>query len=286
MIKAILTTALLLFSFSLFSQVDSTKYVTYDVVVLKVGGRLKGEIMSFDEPSGGLVFKDLKGRIYSLSRAEYAYFEKNQYFPIKNKEFVLKQRKTDEFALELGVDFSILMLNQHFDNSENILYDNHEYFDMPVGLKIAGGKYFNAKHYAGITLEYAIVSESQSLIGGGLRYKYFYDSQKKNLGLYIPIELKFISVKGNSFLTLNDTTYTEDGYSWPTDYDVQTNLQAVTLGLGHGFAFLMSNKKLIALEFSVHTYFGLKEEYAIEKEIMPDRKFSGYGFKGGVYFQF
>ena len=48
------------------AQTDSTEYEIYDVIYLTKGGSLKGEILSFNEFNGLIVFKDNNGRKYSL----------------------------------------------------------------------------------------------------------------------------------------------------------------------------------------------------------------------------
>lgn len=50
---------------------------------------------------------------------EYDYFKENQAFPIKGtKKIVLKERKNNEIALQVGFDFSSISLNQYFANNE------------------------------------------------------------------------------------------------------------------------------------------------------------------------
>ena len=69
----------LVFLFPLFTlgQV-SKKPVVYDVVHLKNGKVLFGEIIEFAQKDGDLTFKDQYNRMYSLSREMYDYFEEDK----------------------------------------------------------------------------------------------------------------------------------------------------------------------------------------------------------------
>jgi len=281
----------LFFSFNVFSQEDKNEeYEVFDVVYTKEYGALKGEIMSFDEATGGIVFKDRKGNTYSFGREDYTHFKENQSFPVKQKkDFVLHERKNNEIAFEAGFSFAGFSLNQYFDDSGYVLdQGNRTYSEGALMLKVAGGKFLDTKNFVGLTADYAVSSWSKNIFSFGARFKHYYDGQKKNLGLYIPIELQFTSIQGDSYISLNDTIYTDQGWEWPTDVDIKTDFQALTLGVGHGFSMMLANKKSLAIEVSVVNFFGIKDEYENGDfdPIESDDTFDGIGFKGALLFGF
>lgn len=269
------------------SQEETQEFVTYDVISTKTRGLIKGEILSFDEASGTIVFRDTQGRTFTFGREEYDYFKENQSFPVKKKkELVLRERKNDEFAFEAGLGIAITTINQKFSNSEKVVYGGDmQYFDEPINLKVVGGKYLDSKNFAGVTVEYAMTSTSETSIGAGLRYKHYYDSQKKNIGLYIPVELLYTSITGDSRFSTTDTTFVPGGWVWPSDVEVSSTFQAITLSIGPGVSAILADKKMISFEVAVMTQFGLNEEYDLEG-LEPDSRFDAYGFKGTLLFGF
>ncbi|MEO0581136.1 MAG: hypothetical protein AAF135_02830, partial [Bacteroidota bacterium] len=80
----ILLICFVLLSYPLMHAQDQPE--TYDRIVLKKGGILRGEILSFDEEDGDITFKDEYGRMYSLSREDYKYFEEDQPYKKKRRE--------------------------------------------------------------------------------------------------------------------------------------------------------------------------------------------------------
>lgn len=295
MYKILLSLLLLVFSLNTFAQEDpknqenqeSPAYLVYDVIYMEDGKVLKGEILSFDEASGSIVFKDQEGRTYSIGREEYKYFKENQSFPLtKKKERVLKERKNNDWAFQVGLGTNLLNFQLNFDNNDYVVNKPVEFIDNLLILKAIGGKFLNEKNFVGLTFEYAVVAESDQFWSGGLRYHHYYDSQKRNIGLYIPIELQLTSIAAKNSISVDDTLYAEDWSEWPLRLEVPLEFQALTLSLGQGVSFILSNKKTLSCEVAVLTQFKMKEEYLSEVAIIPDGPFRGYGFKGSILFGF
>lgn len=86
---------------------DTTQYEVFDVIYLKDNRVPKGQILSYDSQLGGILFKDVFGRVYNFSRDEYKYFREKQSFPIKvKKQKGLFERKSKRISYSLGVNTS------------------------------------------------------------------------------------------------------------------------------------------------------------------------------------
>jgi len=281
MIKYIFTVIFLLLSTGFFSQETEPSTVIYDVVHLKEGGSIKGEILSFDEASGGLVFKDYDGRTYSFGREDYAYFKENQVFPVKQRGLNLRARKNNEYSLQVGFGLHFLVFRPYFANNRFVLNQN-DYYETPLTLKVAAGKFFDEKNFGAINLDYGIAGDAERFYNVGLRYNHYYDSRKRNLGLYIPVEFQYAAIRGQSFIQVFDS------FGAPPIFyaDPVVEYEALTLSIGHGFSAMMSDKKYLSIEFAILTQFGLEEDYFTGIELIPDRKFDGTGWKVGVLFGF
>lgn len=298
MYKIVLSLFLLIFSLNSFAQEESEnpetkedpEYVIYDVIYLEGGRVLKGEIMSFDEASGTIVFKDEEERTYSIGKDEYKYFKENQSFSLtKKKDRILRERKNGDFSFQVGLGLGMFVSRKYLENNDylinNGVYDDYDY---PLTLKAAGGMFLNEKNFIGLTAEYAAIAYSDIFWSGGVRYLYYYDAQKSNLGLYLPVELQLTTLSASiNNVGVDDTIYNSNGSSsWPAYIDIPFDLQSITLSLGQGFSAILANKKYLSLEFAFLTQFGLKEEYDSEVLLVPDKRFNGYGLKGTLLFGF
>jgi hypothetical protein len=242
--KLVFVLFLSLFAFASYAQ-DTATAETYDIVYRKEGGAIWGTIMSFDEPTGLLVFKDRSGRIYSLGREEYDYFRENQvYTPRKKKTRVVHPRKVDDFEYSLGFGWTYLDgpdYNYFTDNSESYSWFSY----VPVTVKVAAGKRFSDTYYLGGTAEFSIASSLTNYLNGGVRYAYTFSSNKRNVLLYLPAELKYYTMKATkNVYTLDDP-----------NAKFNMNLSSVGLSLGTGISIQRPNLKSLSLELKVTRHF-------------------------------
>ncbi|MEM7160936.1 MAG: hypothetical protein AAF487_00720 [Bacteroidota bacterium] len=285
--KYILFLFIALFSFSSFAQ-EEPEYEVFDVIYRKEGGAIKGEILSFDEASGTIVFKDRNGNKYTFGREDYTHFRENERFEVrKKKERVLKERKNNELAFEAGFYYNYLTLDLNFTEDDYLINGDNNYWEAPLFLKLAGGKFLDEKNFIGGTFEYAISLDGDDFYSLGARYKHYYDAGNNNLGLYIPVELKYSAFSGPTNLAVNDTLFEPDGsYSWPLDLTAKAEFAALNLTLGHGFSVILDNKKYLNLELYVNTLFALKEEYDVDFDLLLDDDFSALGYGAALTFGF
>lgn len=273
-------------SFIASAQTDTTDYDVYDVIYLKKGGVLKGEIMSFDEPTGGIVFKDLQGRTYSFSREEYSYFKENQVFERKKKKTPaeIHPRKENEFEFGIGLSANFLTINEDFTSDDYYIQGSNGSAELPSCFDVSFGKYFSRKHYFGVTGDIELSAGGSYFAGGG-RYMHQYDANKGNVGLYIPIELKYTQFKSDLQYATSDTTFIPGGYEYPTREVLELNMNTMALSLGHGFAFILNNKKSMMLEVAVVKHFVMSSSFP-DEALDPKATFSAVAFRFGAKFNF
>lgn len=278
---------LLLFSFlflgAIHASAQDDETETYDVIYLKKGGMLKGEILVFEEKDGDITFRDTEGRTYSLSREEYNYFIEDKVFTPRRKkreDREVKPRKESEMEISLG--FSTPFLNQSVNLEMTDYYLDYpfSYFYIPLSFKAGLGKYLNRQNYIGVNAELGFAGETRQYIDIGVKYAYQYDAHKSNVAFYIPIEGAFNSTGITSRLTVNDTVFIDGGWTWPDDKYVDINYQSFRLGIGQGVSFILNNKKSIAMELSLFNHFILSEKFLeLEGEApVMNSRFNGLKF--------
>ena len=91
----LLTLVLCLQQISSFAQTKPKQVVVYDIVHLKTGKVLYGEIIEFNQKDGDLTFRDNYNRNYSLSREMYDYFEENVTYNKRIRDTLVRPRKSD-----------------------------------------------------------------------------------------------------------------------------------------------------------------------------------------------
>jgi hypothetical protein len=275
-----------LFTLAGYGQEDSSGFEVYDVIYLKDGSVVKGEILSFDEPTGGIVFKDTGGRTFSYSREQYDYFIENKVFPVEKtkKPIDIKPRKETEWEFNLGFSAAWLKMSHEFTADDYYTNSIYSQVNLPLCFKVGGGKYLNRQNFIGLTGELALISRN-SYFGAGVRYFYQYDGYKKNATFYIPVELQFVSTGVSTMFQVNDTTYEDGGsYSYPSTVYIETGFQLVSLSAGQGFSFIMNNKKSLALEFSVVKQYVLSEKFLNVEGVLPKSTYSTAGVKFALIF--
>jgi len=228
----------LLFSNMLYAQQDSSSSdKTYDIVCLTKGGTIKGQILSFNEKEGSLVFKDQENRTYALGRNEYDYFKENLVYDTKKIQNI-RARKDEGFEVNLG--FSWESFNgPDYGYSYSTGEYSQSYYLVPLSLKVGAGKYFAKQHFLGATAALGLVTDAKLYANGGLRYSYIFTSDKRNVVLYIPVETKFYH------MNKSQTIYGNGGLENRT-FDLL--VQSVGLSAGTGFSFTRANKKSISIE--------------------------------------
>lgn len=286
MIRTFLLSILLLLGcLSAFAQTDSIKTEIHDVLALEKGGLIKGEVLSFDAIGGGIVFKDLNGKIYSLAREEYQYFKEDQAFEIKQKgPKVLHPRKNSGWEIHIGTSVAFLAMVHDFEADPYYLNGVQSLADLPVSLKVGAGKYLNPTNYLGFTAEFALVTETAPNYQLGLRYKYFYDTGKNNVGLYLPVEVTYQHLDITSNFSVNDTVFINGGFRFPDNRDLTTSVNAASISFGHGFAFMLANKKSVAIELNLLAHLLLSQQFQDLDRDSPMSQFGTRGVKLAVMF--
>ena len=296
---------LALFHTALFAQNDSltkepnNSIEIYDVVAVykeTTDGRgrkrqytseLKGEILKYDETTGLITFQGKDGRIYSFRSGDYKYFQYNKEFISKKKKStVLNPRKNSGYALSAGLSAGFLNIPTGFKIDENYVGGTTAGFEIPICLKATIGKYINKNSLVGLTAEYSLFGSESNYFNAGARYQYLYNPDK-NASFYFPVELKFSHYKADYYsYQYNDTLFTDNGYSWPTDYNAEITINAMELNVGQGISFALKDKRSVSLELMFLKQFIMTEELKIPKNNAPKTDFSVYGMKLSVAMNF
>jgi len=279
------------FNSSASAQKDTADYIIYDVIYLKKGGTLYGEITSFDESTGGIVFKDQYGKTYSLGREDYDYFIENKLYPNKKKkraEKTIYPRKDAELAYFAGI-------TSEFSSFKNTLTADDYYLNglgatntsIPIAFKFGIGKYMNRQHFVGFTAEVPLIS-NMKYINAGFRYHYQYDGNKKNTAFYVPFELHYSYMKPIFIYDVADTMFTNTGWSYPSQKEIPVTLSGLNFNFGHGFQFMLQEKKALNLELTFYKSFILSQEFTKPENAPhePNAVISNAGFKVALLFHF
>ncbi len=263
-----------------FAQTDSTKNVVYDVVSLTKGGLKQGKILSHDESTGILVFKDKYGRVYTLNSNEYEYFKEDQIFIDRDKRRADKKkakadkkkakgihpRKETEFEISVGFSQNAIFTRNKFIADELYIEGRGIRNEVPSALRVSAGKYLNRRNFFGLNSELGFLGEINYL-SVGARYSYQYDAHKGNVAMYIPIEFNY---QRTGFATRYTTfDYYSGGYTYYSSAEIPTTLNSYSIGLGHGLAFILPNKRSIGLEFLVQKSFFMNSKLVPEEGVEP-----------------
>lgn len=246
------------------AQEDTLYQVTYDMVKLtpkpgeKYGKTLHGRILSIDNSTGVLVFKDENGPTYTLGVTEYQYYERDLVKVDRKRMRAEKKRKKGtlprkESGFEFGFGASIEYLDFYHDFNEDEYYHNAPYGfgGLPTSIKAMGGIYLNKQNYVGGTVDFAVINDTKSYFSIGGRYSYHYGKETGNTSFYIPIEAKYTYQRFDAeyqYITGYDSTFQQ---VTTEEWNADISYNATTLSVGHGFSFIQKNKRSIALEVSV-----------------------------------
>lgn len=278
----------LLLSISLsysFGQAEADTATTYDVVVLKDGGIIKGQIVKFSEKDGDLKIIDKKGRTYYLKSKDYQYFEEN--LPVKKKKkereqdlepIIIKERKENQFQISAGLGITIHGIKSI--SSSTIELNPRDYSSIVGQFSI--GKYFSRHHFLGAAIEMPL-SSSVSFINPKIKYQYQFDKMKNNIAHSIPVSVDYLNFKSptNGFPFTDNTVFQQE----PTNYTATVN--SIGLSIGYGVQFVLDNTRSIGIELLVHRYSSIGASYTNLVTPLPDDiKYNTTGMRLGVMFNY
>lgn len=251
MTKNILLLCIALFSLNtmLKAQEDDSKNVqNYDLIYMKNGQVLRGEIIIFQESDGDITFKDTEGKMYSITREEYKYFKQNVRFAItKNDTLIIRERK------EKQVEFTVGLRNNNMIESSRNLYTT-----IPVSGYLGFGKYFNRRVYLGIGANFGLVETKafNKYLSPGIDIKYQYDGYKNNFALY---------VIGNANYTMHQGLYAAmyQVNIWGKSElgDVSHKYSSAGISIGHGVCYILNGKKTVGFELIFTKLFPIEADF-------------------------
>jgi len=256
----ILLTIIVFFPIIVFSQ-STKKPVIYDVVHLKNGKVLFGEIIEFAQKDGDLTFKDQYNRIYSLSREMYDYFEEDKAFQkrVKNIDSLVRPRKIDEFDFHIGLSMLMAGFDQGFIADANYVqsYSNGMYFELPTCLSLGAGKYVHRQHYLGIGIDLTALGWPNEITQFSANYRFQYDAMKNNVARYIPISFGLQKMTSLEYFDIPDMSMPP--FPSTIQKQFETNISSLNMGIGHGFSFIGKDLHYFNLEIMI--YKGLWSNY-------------------------
>lgn len=257
---------------------DTTTFVVYDVIHLKDGRVLKGQILSYDSQLGGISFRDTEGRVFNFSRDQYNYFVEKQRFPIKSKDKEIRPRKEEGIEITLGINLGYTYMREDLSNKEFYREVSYGLADIPISITAGIGAYLTRKHFVGLVADVGVFSFNPGFFNIGGKYKYEYDSGKSNVSKYIPLDLRFQQMS----LT---NSYSDYDYAY---YNAQSKFATAAFSIGHGFGFIMKNGGSFNLEFSYIKHFILSHKFTElpENAPLPESNYALQGFRLGFSLSF
>jgi len=234
---------------STFAQTKPKQVVVYDIVHLKTGKVLYGEIIEFNQKDGDLTFRDNYNRNYSLSREMYDYFEENVTYQKRIRDTLVRPRKSDEFEFSIGISQFMAGTENGFIPDDYYLSSNASgyYFDLPTCVSLGFGKYLNRQHYVGLHSDLKLLSDLDHFYSIGVNYQFQYDGMKSNVAKYIPIRLNSGVRSSQETVSVPDLTMPPFPVNTYETFDV--TMRSIGLEFGHGFSFIGNNKHSWNLEF-------------------------------------
>jgi hypothetical protein len=273
---------------SVFAQAKPKKPVVYDIVHLKTGKVLYGEIIEFDQKDGDLTFRDDYNRKYSLSREMYDFFEEDVTYQLRVRDTLIRPRKIDEYVFSIGFSSYAAGSENGFIPDSYYLSSNGNgyYYDLPICLNLGIGKYLNRQHYVGIITDVKFLSSLNHFYSLGLNYQFQYDGMTSNVGRYIPIRLNYNYRSTEETLIVPDMTMPPFHSTIQQKFDV--NLKSIGLEIGHGFSFIRHNSAAWNLEFCVFKNFVFDQVNlgVAPGAALPNLNYSLAGAKVSLHYSF
>jgi len=278
---------LLFMPYLTFAQVTK-KPIVYDVVHLKTGKILFGEILEFNQKDGDLTFRDEYNRMYSLSREMYDYFEEDKVYQkrIKNVDSLVRARKIDELDFHVGINTLFAGINPGFKPDSYYLSSNGNgmYFYTPICLSLGVGKYLHRQHYVGLSADLKAIGGPTSFKQFNLNYHFQYDAMKNNVARYIPITLGFQNLTTEETFQVADLTMPP----FPTtiEKNFETQVSSLHLAIGHGFSFIGKDLHYFNLEILFYKGLFAKHSLITNELTLPNLNYqtAGAQVKLGYHF--
>ena len=260
--------------------------IVYDIIYMKDGRQLKGEILVFDEEDGDITFRDTEGRTYSITRYQYDYFVEDRVFLVEAQDtLVINPRKVNEAEISMGIVAGYIALDQTVQQSEGYLNSITSYAILPVSFKLSVGRYFNRQHFVGFSADIALLGDVKTYFNGGLRYLFQYPAYKSNIAFYFPVEVQYGILNTTFSYTTTDTIQDNNGgYSWPTYKEIETSIQSIGLHVGQGMAFMLPEKRSIKVELMLVKNFIMSQKLLNTPGEAPNMSFSQVGIRLGVLY--
>ena len=278
-------------TFLCFTQVlsaQTTEVNTIDYLYLKNGAILKGDILSFDEEGGGIVFKDKSNRTYSLSRKEYDYFIEDRVVQSFDKEKHVFPAKDSGFQPLIGFSSSFINYVHHFIPDVNFINAVNSFGDTPICYRLGLMYFKNRFHSVGFTLQIAQFMENLSYFDAGLRYEHQFFKNNSNLSITLPIEVKIGKTSFNTVFSFNDTLFQNGNSTYPVDYTYGVELTSLNTSLGVGMSKRLKNDKKILFSLNLLKNTILSDQYDFiqshDNQAVVDQKPSSRFNPSGVSF--
>lgn len=277
----------LLFPLLTFGQV-AKKQVVYDVVHLKSGKVLFGEIIEFNQKDGDLTFKDQYNRMYSLSREMYDYFEEDKIYQqrVKNVDSLVRPRKIDEFDFHVGLNTLMAGYDQGFVADDYYLqsYSNGMYYYTPICLSLGAGKYFHRQHYLGASLDLKAIGDPSMFSQYNANYRFQYDAMKNNVARYIPLTIGFQRQTDLEYFDVSDMTMPPAPTTVTKQFE--TTVSSLNLGIGHGFSFIGKDLHYFNLEILIYKGLWAKHSMISNELLLPSLNYQTAGAQLKLSFHF
>lgn len=269
-------------------QTSAQTTVTYDVVYMKDGRVLYGEILNFEMKDGDITFKDRYGRMYSLTREEYKYFIEDQAYKQKTKDTVINARKFNEYEFEVGISTGYYSYSHSFTKDAYFLNSNWNgrYGVIPINLHAGFGKYFKRVWYAGFDVDITALSGAKNAFMVGLAGRYQYDSHTSNVAKYLSIMANYQAMVMDIQYQVADSIDNNGIKEYPGTLKSDIALNGFNLGVGHGFQFQFLFMRSLSLELAIYKQFGTKHSFSAIPSQRPQSTFDGFGARFMLAYHF
>ena len=255
------------------------KPVIYDVVHLKTGKILFGEIIEFNQKDGDLTFRDQYNRMYSLSREMYDFFEEDKIYRkrVKNVDSLVRARKIDELDFHVGLNTLFAGTDPGFKPDDYYLSSNQNgmFYYTPICLSLGLGKYIHRQHYVGLSTDLKALGDPAIFSQYNFNYRFQYDAMKNNMARYIPITLSYQNLADNETFQVADLTMPP--FPSTMEKTFETNVSSLNLGIGHGFSFIGKDLHYFNLEILIYKGLFTKHTLVTNELTLPNLNYQTAG---------
>ncbi len=190
---------------------------------------------------------------------------------------LMNNRQKDQFGFIIGMNsgFQSMYTSMFSDSAQNGYLTHEDCFI--YGLKLSGGRYFGAKHFLGISTNFNLIRDSGYLIESGIRYMFIEPDYSNVVKFYVPIELNYALLV--SQVQHRSYYYADDDLVLTSEY-IDASFQNLSIQLGVGLSFLITNNQTLNLELSLIQQFGLQQSTNSKQvdALIPDL-FNLHGFR-------